>query len=333
MSDCIVEVNGRLIRAERGETLTDAALTGRVVIPQDCSAGHCGTCRVTVLEGTIDDQGTRSRDTVLACRSRITGPVRIAFDPAPDRQRIDGTVSDIRMLSPGVAQIRVALAKRLVWLTGQYVKLTFRGFPARDLSPTFAVDLDAQEAELVFHMTIHPQGEVSSQLGKSIRVGHKVSVTGPFGSAFLRRSEGALVLASTGTGFAPNFAIAIAARMGQPWRKVTLVAGTRYRRDLYMEAALDVLQEKGAKVILTASDGDEEKVLRLRPQALLPPLDSTDVVHAAGSPSMIAAVEAQALAANAEFHADCFTAAPPEKAGIGSRLKGLLGLGRADRQA
>ena len=325
MAECFLEVNGKRIAASPGETLTDAALAGRIVIPQDCGSGQCGTCRVKVLSGSVDAQGTESRGTVLACRARLTGSAAIAFDLVPDRQRIDGVVTAITMLGPHTAEIRVETSRRLVWLAGQYVKLTFKGFPPRDLSPTFPADLSVRDDMLTFHMMVQPDGRVSSQLGSGIQPGHRIGITGPFGSAFLRRGNGRLIFASTGSGFAPIFAMAVSARLGQPWRDVVLVAGARHAQDLDMRRACDALVEKGAKVVLTASDGDGSDIATLRPQLLLPPLLPTDVVHAAGAPSLVKAVERLAEAADAEFHSDSFTAAPAEAPGLGARLKGLFG--------
>eukprot|EP01037_Dinobryon_pediforme_P038513 gene38513-46580_t len=208
MAECILEVNGKRIAASTGETLTDAALAGRTVIPQDCGSGQCGTCRVKVLSGSVDAQGTESRGTVLACRAKLTGSAAIAFDLVPDRQRIDGVVTAIAMLDPNTAEIRVETSRRLVWLAGQYVKLTFKGFPPCDLSPTFPADLAVRDDTLTFHMTVQPDGRVSSQLGSGIRLGHRIGISGPFGSAFLRRGNGRLIFASTGSGFAPVFAMA-----------------------------------------------------------------------------------------------------------------------------
>jgi NAD(P)H-flavin reductase len=112
--------------------------------------------------------------------------------------------------------------------------------------------------------------------------------------------------------------------MGQPWRPVTLIAGARLRENLYMQAAAQVLRDRGVNVILTASDGDGADILTKRPQEVLPPLAATDTVHAAGAPGMIEAVGRLAAAVDAEFHSDTFVAAPPATPSLTSRLKGLF---------
>lgn len=328
MSECNLEINGKALRAERGDTILDAAFAGRVALPHDCATGTCGTCRVSVLEGAVDDQGTRQGTTVLACRSRVVGDCRIAFEPVPEVQKLNGEVAAIAALSPGVTEVRVRLPKRLVWLPGQYVKVTFAGHPARDLSPTFPLDPDAaEEAVLVFQIARRDGGAVSPAIGRTIRAGHKVTIQGPYGHAFLRRGEGPLLLASTGTGFAPVWAIAVAARLGQPWRRIEIVAGARRGEDLYARGIADWCRRMGVGLTLTAGDGDGTEIRRERPQSVLAEraIGESHTVHAAGADGMVAAVEALARARAAEFHADAFTAAPPARPTLGDRFARLLG--------
>src|SRR5690606_19214399 len=162
---------------------------------------------------------------------------------------------------------------------------------------------DADEQVLVFHVRVYPQGQLSPALGAAIKVGHKVSVRGPFGNAYLRRQDEPLVLASTGTGFAPIWAIAAAATIGQRSRPIRVIAGARTAGDLYMAPAAQWLRERGVAVTLTAGDGDGVNVLRERPAQLLQGLGPDDVVYAAGAPSQVDAVREVALAADATLYA------------------------------
>jgi len=73
-------INGRRIKASPGDTLLDAGLANRIVIPHDCCTGQCSTCRVRVYDGDVDDEGTREGDTVLACQATVSGNAVIEFD-------------------------------------------------------------------------------------------------------------------------------------------------------------------------------------------------------------------------------------------------------------
>lgn len=307
---CSLTINGKTIRANLGDTLVDAALGGRIVLPHDCCSGQCETCRVRVLSGAVDDFGTREKDTVLGCLATLEGDAEISFDPVPVVRNTRGVVSSIRPIGRDLLEVRIEPNRAVPWLPGQYLRLTFKGYPPRDYSPTFPLDLEETERDvLVFHVKVYPDGKVSSVLGTDIGVGHKVMMKGPFGNGFLRRQDERLVLVSTGTGFAPIWSIAAAARLGQPWRRVEVIAGARFRADLYMGEAMKWLRGRGVAVTVTAGDGDGRDVARRRPAELLPALTANDVVYAAGSPSQVDAVRVQALAADATFYADPFYAA------------------------
>lgn len=305
-SYCTLIVNGQPVRAHVGDTLVDAALGARIVIPHDCCSGQCDTCRVTVISGDVDDQGTAERKTVLGCQATVEGDAEIRFDPVPVVRRVSGTVSAITELAEGLLEVRVRLARNLPWLPGQYVRVTFAGFPPRDYSPTFGLTGETEDDTLIFQIRLYDNGIVSSELGKTIAVGHKVSVRGPYGHAFLRHGEGRLVLLSTGTGFAPIWSIALAARLGQPHRPVLVLAGARERKGLYFQPSVAWLRERGADVTLTAGDGDGTEICIERPQALLPALQPDDTVYVAGAPTLVDAVRAQALAADVPCYADPF---------------------------
>jgi 3-phenylpropionate/trans-cinnamate dioxygenase ferredoxin reductase subunit len=157
-------------------------------------------------------------------------------------------------------------------------------------------------------------GAVSSKLGDLIRPGHGVTVEGPFGSAFLRPDgERRLILAASGTGFAPVWAIAEASVRLQPNRPLLLIVGARRLNSLYMMPALQRLARfRAATLIVTVEEAQSASryVRHGTPIQHLPPLRASDVVYAAGAPALVNAVESAAVRAGAEFYADPFTASP-----------------------
>lgn len=303
---CSLVVNGRRFRAMEGDTLVDAALSARILIPQDCCTGQCETCRVRIYAGEVDDHGTRLNDTVLACQATVTGEAVIEFDEVPAVVNRAGTVTSIRAIAPDILEVVIALLKPLTYLAGQYVKLAFAGYPSRDYSPTLRLDGSAELNELVFQIRREPDGIVSSQLGDRILERHRVRVRGPFGHAFHRRDQGRLVLVSTGTGFAPIWAIARAARFKEPDRELVLIAGARHAANLYMREPVEWLLGTGVqRAILTASQtGAGGEVRAGRPTQHLPRLTSGDMVFAAGAPEMVASVEFLAEAAGSTCYGD-----------------------------
>src|SRR3954468_3861511 len=150
-SQCHLTINGKDIEASAGETLIDAALGGWMIIPHDCRSGQCESCRVTVVSGSVDACGTADGHTVLACQAKIDGDASIEFDELPMPQKASGAVTEINPLSHDVAEVVVSMQTALGYRPGQYVRLKFAGFPAREYSPTYRLDGNVNDEQMIFH--------------------------------------------------------------------------------------------------------------------------------------------------------------------------------------
>ncbi len=319
-----MSVNGQSIESAPGVTLVDAALAAWKIIPHDCRSGQCETCRVTVVSGTVDDEGTAVGRTVLACQARVTGDAEIRFDELPIPEKRVGSVTEMSLLSDDIVEVVVRTEPELRYFPGQYVRLKFSGFPARDYSPTVRLDGKTTAGELVFHIRVLADGVVSSALGGAIRLGHRVHVQGPFGSAFLRGGDGPLVLVSGGTGWAPIWAIAHAARQTQPRRPTFVIAGSRDPAGSYMQPALQWLTDNGVEdVIGTVEIGAGGRLRPGRPTHYLPLLGMEDTVYVAGPTGLVDAVKRKVKAGAAQCYADPFLAST-QPTSIADRLRGAL---------
>ena len=176
---------------------------------------------------------------------------------------------------------------------------------------------------------------VSSALGEGIRVGHRVRVTGPLGTAYLRPNHpGRTVLVASGTGFAPMWSIAAAAMTEQPRRELMFVVATRRLRSFYMHAALCrlALFPNVTIIPVVAEPQNVSPAFRTgRPTDFLPPLSADDVVYTSGAPIMTNEVARIARAAGAVCYTDPFT--PNAKSAEPSNLiERLFGGGDAARK-
>lgn len=309
MSKPTITINGKPVAARNGETLIDAGLGGRILIPHDCCSGQCDTCRVTVLKGEVDDQGTAIGNTVLGCQATVNGSASIAFEEVPVPGKRAGQITGIKPLSDEILEVCVTLSQPLVYLPGQYLSVQFGGFPARDYSPTAFADGTLDPSVLVFHIKRYPDGAVSSQFGNLIANGHKVRVRGPFGNAFLRtpNENGMLVLASSGTGWAPIWSLARAACVEHGKRDIVVIAGARDGSNLYMANALHWLRDYGVRdIITTCNTNPRAGDVPGRPYHYLPTLGLDDTVYTAGGPRVVAEVENKARLAGVECYTDPF---------------------------
>src|SRR3954469_11846988 len=300
-------INGKTVKANYGETLVEAGLSGWVAIPHDCNSGQCETCRVNVVSGQVDDFGTADKNTVLACQAKVIGNAAITFEQVAEVSKRSGLVTGISQLASDIMEVSVLVDPPMTMRPGQYLSVKFSGFPARDLSPTVRFDGSAGAGELVFHIRRYPGGLVSTQVGATIRPGHRVQVRGPFGSAFLREGDSPLVLIAGGTGWAPIWSVAAAARREQRHRDLIVIAGSRDAEGLYMRRSIEWLIDDGVRdVIATAETGAVNPVMRGRPTHYLPSLGPEDTVYVAGPPPLVDAVKAKSRLAAARCYADPF---------------------------
>lgn len=305
-----ITFEGQKIDAARGELLLDALLTRGVEIPYQCRAGHCGTCRVRVVSGEV--HGGRSADPgiVHACQCRVAGDAVIERRQQQAVRAVEGVVMSLRQLSKDAVQVGIRTDRMMPHHAGQYAHVQFRGYPARPFSLTYPIRGDGAADQMWFHMRRTERGRVTPSLGKSIKPGHRVTVTGPYGSAYFRpNTNGRLILVATGTGFAPIWPIAVAALRENPQRTMLVVAGGRTLDSLYMRPALAQLERFPNVLTVPVCSGEHDLptgVLAGRPTECMPRLLPADVIYACGAPGMVQAIQQIAAAAGVVCHADPF---------------------------
>jgi 3-phenylpropionate/trans-cinnamate dioxygenase ferredoxin reductase subunit len=300
---CRVTVNDQVFSVSRGDVLLDAALKDGVDIPYDCRSGHCGICRVRVLDGLAVGGECREPGIVRACQSRIMSDLNLKIESLPNVQTVGGRVSAIKRRGPDVVELKIEPSEPLIYLPGQYLRVQFRGFPVRCYNPTASME-DLSDMEFL-HLQVRrlPHGHVSAAIGSHIREGHKVRIRGPFGSAFLRpASQNRLVLIASGTGFAPVWSIAVAAIRENPRRRIVVVVGARTLQSLYMINALCMLARYPNVTIIPVIETSQAApdVIRIGHAAeYIPDLSAEDSVHVCGPPQLVEVVSRVAAAADA----------------------------------
>jgi len=324
-----VTVRGRVFRVRAGDVLLDGALANGVEIPHDCRAGTCGTCMVQVVMGQTVCGETHTQGMVHACQARVVSDLEVEMEDVPEIDTTRARLVGLRELAPDIFELAIAPEKSIAYLPGQYFRFAFNGFPARAYSPT--ASFDGRIGGRVMHLNVKRlrDGRVTSALGTSIRPGHRLRIQGPFGRAFLRPGgRGRLILAGSGTGFAPIWAIACMALRESRDRPIVVIAGARRLPALYMTPVLALLARMpNVTIIPTIEEGPSpHPSVRIgRIEAQMPPLAASDIVYACGSPRMVDALAECVNSAGATFYADPFEASgPDEPAGLFGMLKTLV---------
>ena len=233
-----VTINGNSFLARRGELLLDAALSNGIDLPHDCRAGHCGTCCVRLVSGEVRGGKGSEPGIVHACQCRIVGDAVIERGQHSGVRTVEGVLSSLLPLSPEVMEVGITTDRALPYHAGQYAKVRFSGYPSRPFSLTHPLRGNPNSRSVWFHVRRMKDGRVTSSLGKRITPGHRVKLTGPYGSAHFRPNLGRLILVATNTGFAPIWSIAVAALRENPRRRMMIIAGGRSIESLYMGPAL-----------------------------------------------------------------------------------------------
>lgn len=316
----------RVLQVQPGANLLEVLREHQVPLSYSCMAGRCGTCRCKVIEGDVLNGGMQMQRPldgeapfVLACQTFLTEPCTIEV-PEPDEivvhpaRILKATVASIEDLAHDIKRLVLEPAKPLAYSPGQYAQLQFTPDHIRPYSMAGL----AGDGELEFHVRLLPEGRVTGYIADTLKPGDAVRVSGPLGSAYLRRKhDGPMLCVAGGTGLAPILSIirgAISSGMTNP---VHLYVGVRSPRDVYGQAWLEALQRTLPTltvhvVVATGGDPRRDRLGRVTDaiEADLPDLDGWRA-YLCGSPPM---VEAASLLAKRKglsperIHADAFYA-------------------------
>ena len=245
-----IEPLGRSIEVEEGQTILDAALRAGIFLPHACGQGYCATCKVTVTDGEVDHGAAsnfalmdyeRDEGKVLACCARPESDLVIEAEIETDDDARDipvrdyhGVVSRIEDLTPTIKGIWIKLdeGETLDFQAGQYVNLNLPGelgFRAFSLASA-----PSAGKEIELNIRIVPGGAGTTWIHQTLRVGDRLTLTGPYGRFFVRRSASlpSLFMAG-GSGLSSPRSMILDLLEEGSTLLITLVYGARNQAELY----------------------------------------------------------------------------------------------------
>ena len=327
--DILVQPLNRVIRVQPGANLLQALQDAQVPMSYSCRAGRCGTCRCRVLDGeVVEGAGEPQRPPqgeggfVLACQTYITEPCTIEI-PEPDEvvvhpaRIVKATVVALEDLAHDIRQLVLRPAKPLEFSPGQYVQLQFTPQHARPYSMAGI----GSDGLLEFHVRRVPDGRVTGYIAHELKVGDAVKVSGPLGSAYLRRKHaGPMLCVAGGTGLAPILSVLRGMAAQGMTNPVHLYFGVRSPRDLYGLPWLDRLKQQhpGLSVHVVVASGGNPATQRCGLVTDAIEQDLGDLsgwrAYLCGSPPMVEAATVLARSkgvAAGHIHADAFYSQDP----------------------
>jgi CDP-4-dehydro-6-deoxyglucose reductase len=239
---------GQAFQAEDHETVLAAALRAGLVIPYGCRNGACGSCKGTIISGTVDYG--KYQEKALPAAEREQGKALFCqCTPLSDctlQARIVGKAGDIQVKTLPcrihslqkrtddviVLQLKLPASEKLQFLAGQYLEFILRDGTRR----SFSMGNAPHDAELVeIHVRHVPGGQFTDHVFGKMKEKDILRFEAPLGTFFLREdSDKPIVFVASGTGFAPIKAIIEHAIHKEIVRPMTLYWGGRRPKDLYM---------------------------------------------------------------------------------------------------
>jgi CDP-4-dehydro-6-deoxyglucose reductase len=314
------------------ETVLEAGLRHGFVLPYSCREGACGTCKSTLLQGTVDYE--KSEDSILSDEEKAAGIALLCCArPKSDliiECREVSAAKDIpiktlpcrvhklvRLDDVMVLYLKLPANEHLQFLAGQYIDILIKGGKARSFSLANAPHDDEL---LQLHIRNIPDGEFTKHVFNNMKERDILRFKGPLGSFFLREeSDKPIIFVASGTGFAPIKSIIEHALHVGIKRSMHLYWGTLKLSDLYMIDKAKEWETRGIKFTPVLSDALPSDEWQGRTgfvhEAVL--ADYPDLsgyqVYACGAPVVVTAAHRDFTTLrglpNEEFFSDAFTPA------------------------
>lgn len=257
----LIEPLGETIEVEEDQTILDAALRAGVYIPHACGHGLCSTCKVDVLEGEVDlgDASPfalmdieREEGKALACCATPISDLVIEADVDEDEDAeshivrdFAGVVTKIDTFSPRIKGIFIAIeGSGIEFQAGQYVNIRIPGLNGEYRA--FSIASPPSEKHLVeLNVCLIPGGKATQWLHDELKVGDKLSFSGPYGRFHAHRSQpGPMLFLAGGSGLSCMKSVILDLFEKGETRPITLIYGARNQSELYYRDLFEQLAEE-----------------------------------------------------------------------------------------
>lgn len=206
----------RIIEARDNQLVIDAAARAGVILPFNCREGNCGACKSYCEAGQYKHQpysynAMTTREAkqrfVLTCKMIALSDCAIRISSGSDAcnvqpQTLAVTVEDVRKLSPSSIGLTIKMAEgaSLPFLPGQYVNM---GVPGGTGTRSYSFSSLPKDGVVEFFIRNLPGGAMSGYLFDRAKPGDTLSITGPYGTFYLRDIARPQLFLAGGTGLAP----------------------------------------------------------------------------------------------------------------------------------
>lgn len=256
-----LEPTGDTIEVEEGQTLLDASLRAGVYLPHACGHGLCGTCKVEVLEGEVDQGDAspfalmdmeREEGKCLACCAKPTSDLVVEADIEEDDDAENhpvrdfiGVVSRIDTLTPRIKSVFLAIEHDgIEFQAGHYINLFVPGL--EDQPRAFSIASPPSEKNLIeLNIALVEGGAATTWLHEQVEVGDEICFSGPYGRFFVRDSAPEpMIFLAGGSGLSSPKSMILDQFEKDESRLVTFIYGARNETELYYRELFEELEQE-----------------------------------------------------------------------------------------
>lgn len=199
-----------------GERLLGAARRAGVWLPFECGWGTCGTCKVTLVDGDVDQLFPEApaitprderRGRILACQTTARTDLTIKalkVGPVEERPTRDHTAELVAFeeVGPQIRRFRFLLDEPARYRAGQYAILVLEPHLRRCYSMSGHPGNDVVE-----FVAKRYDGRPGSERLFELEPGDRIPIELPYGDMWLRPGERPVVLTAGGTGVSAILAL------------------------------------------------------------------------------------------------------------------------------
>lgn len=253
----ILMINDEIIVPVKNEdTLLNTLSEQKIYLPSACGGkATCGTCKFRLIDGGGEIKPTelpflsateKENGVRLSCQVKVKDDMKIEIP----KQLLNAKSYKTKVVSIVDQTYDIKLVKfklispnRMEFKPGQFAQIVVPGIDVIRAYSIASNPAFPDEIELIIRQV--PNGKATTFVHKALRVGDKITLTGPFGDFYLQESSTRdMICIAGGSGKAPIRSILYYLKDRGMNRKVKYFFGAKSKRDLYMTEEFEQLQKE-----------------------------------------------------------------------------------------
>lgn len=250
-----ITCNNVVVSLTENETALEGLLRAGVDVPNSCRGGACQSCLMRAVDGTPppaaqaglkDSQKAQGYFLACVCRPTADLSVALASDAFP---RVPARIRQVERLTADVARLTLHCDAPFDYRPGQFANVV----RADGLARPYSIASLHADGRIEMHVRKVPGGRMSAWIYDEATEGQPLELRGPVGDCFYTpgRPEQPLLLAGTGTGLAPLYAIARDAIQQGHTGPIRLYHGAVDESGLYLVHEMQALAAAHANLTYT----------------------------------------------------------------------------------